>query len=324
MAQFVSGVSAPGIVGLDSAGRGGAGGGWLPAGVDEMMRRWLLKVLTAALVTGVVTAGWFWPVPGNFVYYLSWRLTTRAPVATGNINFNGAQIHYVTYGAGKPVLLLHGGLSNRLSWFSQVPWLVKAGRKVILVDTRGHGESTLGHTGLSYHLFAQDVIQVLDKLDIAQTDIIGWSDGGIIALLLGRDTPQRVGKIVAISANFDPSGLTSDAGAGLQVEAAAPSGGVWQWLQGWWSGAGEHYPTLASKIRHLWRTEPRFTQADLQAIHAPVLVIVGERDMITLEHSAQLAQWLADGELAVIKGAGHSAPVTHAAAVDGLVVAFLQ
>jgi pimeloyl-ACP methyl ester carboxylesterase len=224
-----------------------------------MMRRWLLKGMWAVLVAGLAAGVWFWPVPGNFVYYLGWRLTTHALVEKGNISFNGAHIHYVAYGEGKPVLLLHGGLSNRLSWFSQVPWLVDAGRKVVLVDTRGHGESTLGHTGLSYHLFAQDVVQVLDQLGIGQTDIIGWSDGGIIALLLGRDWPQRVGKIVAISANFDPSGLTPDAGATLQARDAEGSGGVWQWLKGWWSGAGEHYAALASKIHHLWRTEPRFT-----------------------------------------------------------------
>ena len=256
----------------------------------------------------------------QLAHYLSWRLTSAALVEKGKIHFHGAHIHYVAYGKGKPVLLLHGGLSNRLSWFSQLPWLVESGRQVVLVDTRGHGESTLGHKALTYQLFAQDVVQVLDQLNIPQTDIIGWSDGGIIALLLGRDCPQRVGKVVAISANFDPSGLVPQAEASL----TSRSSGVWRWLKRWWSGAGEQYPQLEDNILQLWRTGPRLGAADLRAIRAPVLVVVGERDMITLEHSAELAQQLGDGRLAVIPGAGHAAPVTHAAAVDSLVAGFLM
>ncbi|EIJ36924.1 alpha/beta fold hydrolase [Thiothrix nivea] len=285
-----------------------------------MIWRGLLGGLAIALIAA---DAWLWPVPANFLHYLGWRLTSSVAVEAGNISLHGARIHYVAYGEGKSVLLLHGGLSNRLSWFSQVPWLVESGRKVVLVDTRGHGESTLGHGELNYHQFAKDAIEVLDRLHIPQTDIIGWSDGGITALLLGRDWPQQVGKIVAISANFDPSGLTAEANTDLQAEDAQPAGGVWQWLKGWWSGAGEHYPTLASKIRHLWRTEPRLSRADLQAIRAPVLVMVGERDVITLEHSTQLANGLADGRLVVVAGAGHAAPVTHADEVDWLVAAFL-
>lgn len=104
----------------------------------------------------------------------------------------------------------------------------------MLVDTRGHGESTLGHAKLSYGLFAQDAIQVLDQLGIEQTDIIGWSDGGIIALVLGRDWSQRVGKIIAISANFDLSGLTQEANAAWQAKDAGPLSRMWIWLRGWW------------------------------------------------------------------------------------------
>ena len=99
---------------------------------------------------------------------------------------------------------------------------------------------------------------------------------------------------------------------------------AWRWLKRWWSGAGEQYPQLEDNILQLWRTGPRLGAADLRAIRAPVLVVVGERDMITLEHSAELAQQLGDGRLAVIPGAGHAAPVTHAAAVDSLVAGFLM
>ncbi|OQX14116.1 MAG: alpha/beta hydrolase [Thiothrix lacustris] len=244
----------------------------------------------------------YWQVVRRFGRYLWWQLTADALVEEENIHWHGARIHYVAYGEGKPLLLLHGGLSNRLSWFAQVPVLVAAGRRVVLVDTRGHGKSTLGDTGLSYELFAQDVVQVLEQLHIAQADIVGWSDGGIIALLLGRDVPQRVGKIVAVSANFDASGLTPESLTELQPETRQP---------------------LKRQIHRLWHHGPRLRQADLQAVIAPVLVVVGQRDVITVEHSAQLAQWLGNGRLVVLEGAGHSAPVTHAGEVEALVLAFL-
>ncbi len=77
----------------------------------------------------------------------------------------------------------------------------------MLIDTRGHGDSTPGNAKLSYPVFAADTLLVLDRLGIQRTDIVGWSDGGIIDLLLGIEAPQRVRRIVAISANFEPSGL---------------------------------------------------------------------------------------------------------------------
>ncbi len=289
-----------------------------------MMRHWLAAGVLGMVFAGTAAGVWFHPAPGNFLHYLGWRLTSGVQVDKGEINSNGARIHFVAYGRGKAVLLLHGGLSNRLSWFSQIPWLVQAGRQVVLVDTRGHGESTLGQVKLSYRLFAQDVIQVLDQLGIGKTEIIGWSDGGIIALLLGRDWPKRVGKIIAISANFDPSGLKPEANTALQAKDTGHLRRVWVWLQGWWSGAGENFAELEARIWRLWRTAPHLGQEDLQTIRAPVLVIVGEKDVITLEHSTQLAQWLGNGRLVVIPGAGHSTPVTDAQEVDGLVADFLE
>lgn len=258
-----------------------------------------------------------WLILKNFAYYLAWKTTASTPRRSGEIHLHGARIFYVVYGTGAPVLLLHGGLSNRLSWFSQIPFLIKAGRQVILVDTRGHGQSTLGGKPLSYSLFADDVLQVLDHLNIRQTDIVGWSDGGIIALILAHQQPQRVRKIVAISANFHPSGLAEDA-----TETMSASG-LRQWLKKCWSGAGKEWSELEAGITQLWVTEPRFEHADLQGILAPTLVVVGEQDKITQEHSAELANTLARGSLVVIAGAGHAAPITDAQRVNTLLQDFL-
>jgi pimeloyl-ACP methyl ester carboxylesterase len=266
---------------------------------------------------------WLRPMPVNSLSYLIWKFSTTTQTETGSIDYRGAHIHYVSYGHGDPVLLLHGGLSNKLSWFSQIPWLVTSGRQVVLVDTRGHGDSTPGNSKLSYQIFAEDTLQVLDRLGIQRTDIVGWSDGGIIALLLGREAPQRVGRIVAISANFQPSGLIPEANRAENESHNSSLKKVTDWLRSWWSGAGERHPALEVEIKELWRTAPQLDHSDLQAITAPTLVIVGENDIIDLSHSSELAQMLANGKLEIVPDAGHAAPVTHARQINQLIASFL-
>ncbi|WP_231886473.1 alpha/beta fold hydrolase [Methylomonas methanica] len=271
-------------------------------------------------------AVWIWlsPMSGNFLNYLIWKATTSTQTVSGDIENHGAHIRYVAYGQGEPILLLHGGLSNKLSWFSQIPWLVESGRRVILIDTRGHGESTPGHSALSYQVFAEDTSLVLDRLAIQRTDIVGWSDGGIIALILGLESPQRVGKIIAISANFHPSGVIQ-AADNTQVDAISPPRHkIIDWLRGWWSGAGENHPALEAEIKALWRVAPQLKHTDLHAITAPTLVIAGENDIIDLPHSGELAQMLASAKIEIILGAGHAAPVTHARQINHLIASFLD
>jgi pimeloyl-ACP methyl ester carboxylesterase len=263
------------------------------------------------------------PMSVNALNYLVWKASSPTRVETGHIDYQGAKIHYVSYGQGDPVLLLHGGLSNKLSWFSQIPWLVSSGRRVILIDTRGHGYSTHGHSKLSYQIFAEDTLQVLDRLGIQRTDVVGWSDGGIIALLLGLEAPQRMGKIVAISANFHPSGVILEADNSQLLSNTGLLKSMTDWFRGLWSGAGEQHPSLEAEIKELWLTEPQLEHSDLHAISAPTLVVVGENDIIELSHSNELAQLLAHGNIEVIAGAGHAAPVTHAEQVNQLIASFL-
>ena len=282
----------------------------------------LFHISWASLLLIVVSVFvWLRPMSVNALNYLIWKYSTTAQTETGNIVYQGAHIHYVSYGHGDPVLLLHGGLSNKLSWFSQIPWLVAAGRRVVLIDTRGHGDSTPGNSKLSYRIFADDTLLVLDRLGIQRTDIVGWSDGGIIALLLGLEAPQRVGRIVAISANFQPSGLIPE--ANRAQEQLSPNK-ITDRLRGWWSGAGERHPVLEAEIKELWRTAPQLGHSDLKAITAPTLVITGENDIIDLRHSSELAQMLANGKIEIIPDAGHAAPVTHAQQINQSIASFLN
>ncbi len=276
-------------------------------------------ILAAFLATAIlIGGGQFIPISKNFVYYLWWRTTVSGIAQKGSIRVEGADIYYRYYGNGSPVLLLHGGLSHRLSWFSQVPWLVESGRKVILIDSRGHGDSGLGDNALSYRLLAADAVHVLDQLGIQQTDVIGWSDGANTALLLARYWPQRVGKIVAISGNFDPSGIKSEA----HDDNIVHSSGLSYWLKRWWTGAGEQFFELEDKIKHLWQNDPKLKADDLRGITTPIMVIIGEHDLIKLAHAHEMTALLPCSRLEIIPGGGHTTVVTHASQINQLISNF--
>jgi pimeloyl-ACP methyl ester carboxylesterase len=264
------------------------------------------------------------PVSVNFIHFWLWKATTPLPVQSGYYDYRGASLHYTVYGQGEPVLLLHGGLSQQLCWFSQIPWLVQSGRRVVLLDTRGHGDSSHGESVLSYESFAEDALQVLDHLAIVRTDIIGWSDGGITALVLGLQAPERVGRIVAISANFDPSGVLNEVDNSQTASPNVIADTLSEQFQRWWSGAGANYAELNAELNALWLTQPQLKPADLQAIHAPTLVITGENDIIDLPHSGALAQMLAHGRIEIVLGAGHTALFTHSEQINVLIADFLN
>lgn len=279
----------------------------------------MIKYFCLALI-GIVAIGLFYRVAisVNVARYLIWRLTSTATIVKGQVRNANAAIHYISYGSGPAVFLLHGGLSNRLSWFSQIPELVDAGWRVILPDTRGHGDSDLGGDELSYRLMAADVVRILDRLSIHRTDVVGWSDGGNTALLLARYWPERVRRMVVISANFNPQGLRPE----VQKENTGPSRGIDRWWKRWWTGAGDRLHQLEARVKRMWRTRPNLQPADLADIAAPTLVIVGDADFVSTAHARLMAKWLANGSLAVIAG-GHFTPVTQARRVNEWIARFL-
>ena len=125
------------------------------------------------------------------------------PLATeGYVDHDGARIWYGTAGEGEPVMLLHGGMESSLSWGNQVPALIKTNHEVILIDSRGHGRSTLGPYPLSYERMQSDVLAVMDALHLKKASFVGWSDGANISLIMAMKNPERVNGVYAFGANM--------------------------------------------------------------------------------------------------------------------------
>jgi len=262
---------------------------------------------------------YFLPISTNFVRYLWWRLTTATSIVSGKVISNGTDIHYSVYGQGSPILMLHGGLSNKLSWFSQIPVLTASGYQLILLDARGHGLSALGNHTFSYRLLADDAMAVLDQLRVAQVDVIGWSDGANTALILAGISPGRIRKIVAISGNYSPQGLTDEA----QQDNFRKTSGVSYWLYRWWTGAGEKFEKLEDRLKKMWSSGPEISDRDLKDIRIPVLIIVGDHDLVTVDHASEMAQLLPESTLHVVPGGGHATLITQGDEINELILGFL-
>src|SRR5712671_5838684 len=127
---------------------------------------------------------------------------TRSDVAA----INRTKIFFAQFGAGEPVLLLHGGMGSSDHWGHQIPELARH-FSVIVMDTRGHGRSPVTSAAFGYRLFAEDVVALLGHLGIARASLVGWSDGAVTGLQLAMTRPERVAKLFAFGANSTLDGL---------------------------------------------------------------------------------------------------------------------
>lgn len=219
--------------------------------------------------------------------------------ASGRVKLKDATLYYETYGAGEPLLLLHGNSQSIYAFNFQIPTLAKK-YKIIAVDTRGQGKSTDETTGaLSYDLFADDMKQLLDSLHIKKTNILGWSDGGNTGLIMAAKYPAYVKKLATMGANLFPT------------NEALPDTVLNQVKQG--IAAFQKRSDAKSKMEvrlfTMLLNEPHLTFDDMKKVKAPVLIMAGEHDLIIEKHTRAIAAAIPKSTLVIFKGATHYAQV---------------
>ena len=270
------------------------------------MRTTVLLTLLATGAIAVICLSFARPYLPDLWRFAWWRVLSP-PALTGEVNSGDASIHYRVSGQGEPLLLLHGGLSSSLDWYAQLPELSRH-FKVVSIDSRGHGQSTLGHQTYGYSLLADDVIAVMDELRIADADIAGWSDGGNIAQLLARNQPKRDRRVMAISANAHPDGLTRQASELIQGIDPEKPPLLMQALYFFQSPHPSRLVRLRREVLSMWQRGPHFSCEDLNSISAPVALMIGENDDIARGHAEQMLACLQHGSLDVLSSVGHSVP----------------
>jgi pimeloyl-ACP methyl ester carboxylesterase len=268
--------------------------------------------LAAGLAASIVM---FAPSFTGLLVFTAWRAVSSEAHGGQYANINGVRLWYETYGNGQPVLVLHGGNGSLEDMREQIRALA-ATRFVVAVDSRGHGRSTDSTAPLSYALMADDMLKLLDQLNIRQTDLVGWSDGGIIGLELAMHHPERIRRLITIGANYDVDGLREKP---VLTAAIPPAPGFYARH----APDPAHWPVLYRKVVTMWATQPHFSIADLGQIKAPVLVMAGEFDLIKRTHTDQLAHAIPGAEEAIIQGGTHDMVWRKPGPVDARILAFL-
>ncbi|TDC86194.1 alpha/beta fold hydrolase [Micromonospora sp. KC606] len=220
-------------------------------------------------------------------------------------------------GAGDPVVLLHGGLTDSRCFTANLDGLADTFR-VYLPDRRGHGRTPDAPGPITIELMAQDTIAFLEQVVGGPARLVGYSAGGTVALQVAMRRPDLVERLVLISAAYDLDGLIFKPSAGGEMPAeivdayaeVSPDG-------------RDHFPVVVDKIVHAVATEPGPDPADLRAVTARTLVLAGDDDLVTLDHTVALYRALPTAELAVLPNASHLLLMEHADAVRDMVLNFL-
>ncbi len=225
----------------------------------------------------------------------------------GSVEHDGARIWYTSHGAGKPVILLHGGFGNGGNWGYQVPALLAAGYRVVLVDSRGHGRSTRDTRPLTYERMAADVVAVMDALMLETAALTGWSDGAIVALIMAMKAPARVAGVFFFGGNMDLSGVKQIAGHNPLLERIFGRH-VADYAR--LSPTPDGFDEFAAAVSLMMKTQPDYSRQDLAAVGMPVAIVHAEFDeFITREHSRYLAAGIPGAKLIELRGMSHFAPL---------------
>ena len=199
--------------------------------------------------------------------------------------------HYIEKGEGFPLILLHGN-GEDCSYFEHQIEPFAQHFRVIAIDTRGHGQTPRGNAPFTIRQFAEDLLAFMNQHGIAKAHILGFSDGGNIAMVFALAHPERVEKLILNGANLDASGVKRKIQIPIEI--------------------GYRIPRLFAKrsakanrnaeMLGLMVNDPNVTPDELSQIQSPTLVLAGNNDMIKDAHTRLIAKSIPNAELSIIPG----------------------
>ncbi|MBQ6595720.1 MAG: alpha/beta hydrolase [Clostridia bacterium] len=198
---------------------------------------------------------------------------------------------YLEKGRGEEMILLHGNGENCEYFRGQIDVFAERFH-VYAPDTRGHGKTPQGDRPFTIRQFAEDLLGFMDAHGIAQAHLLGFSDGGNIALIFAMRHPERVGRLVLNGANLDPSGVKRSVQLPIEIGYR---------IAKLFSGRSDAARRNAEMLG-LMVNDPNIAPEELAAIRAKTLVIAGTRDMIRASHTRLIAESIPDSRLVFIEG----------------------
>jgi len=234
------------------------------------------------------------------------------------VDAGGVHTWYDEHGTGRPLVLLHGGFSDASEFGANIPALAERFR-VLTPERRGHGHTPDITGPISYDLMAADTAVFLDTLGIAQAHLVGHSDGANVALLIALTRPDLADRLVLISGNFHYDGLVT----GLDLDELAANPYLADAYAAVSPDGRDHFPVVAAKIARMVSAEPALGTGDLARVAARTLVMAGDDDAVSAEHTLALYRGIPDSELAIIPGTSHALIVEKPGLCNQIILDFL-
>ncbi|MBJ7290782.1 alpha/beta hydrolase [Williamsia sp.] len=239
---------------------------------------------------------------------------------------DGHPIWHFVDGDGAPVVLLHGAFAGASSWGAQIPALLAAGWKVYAPERRGHGHSPDTPEVFSYSEMAAETIGYLDATFGSGVRLVGWSDGAVVALLVALRRPDLVDRMVLLGQYYNSSGRVAGPDTIVNSFVGGDSSEAIGFLRAEYDSVSpdgpEHFAEIYRKTVAMIAVEPEIDLATLTGIDVPTLVVQGDRDEVTVEHSLAVVDALANARLAVLPGT-HILPLESPDVFNPVLLSFL-
>lgn len=203
------------------------------------------------------------------------------------IKVNNVSLFYEKSGEGTPVVMLHGNGENHHIFDAIVPKLAEK-HTVYTLDSRCHGESEKTER-LTYKDMADDVVGFIKALALVDVTLYGFSDGGIVAIIVAFQHPQMIGKLVASGANLNPGGLSAYFKIPIKIS----------------------YFFTKSEATKMMLTQPDITKEELRKIDVPTIITAGQFDVVKRKHTEEIAQNIKNARLVVLKKENHASYVVN-------------
>ncbi len=230
-----------------------------------------------------------------------------------------------TQGRGRPLLLLHAGLSTIQTSFEKLRPLLAKRWMTIALEQQGHGHTGDIERPLAYEQMVEDTAALLRQKGIAKADVFGWSDGGIVALGLAARHSDLVRKVAIIGSGYNIDAWKQD--FKLSQAILQPDNDHILPFRNAYKNAApnpENWTLLVEKIKVMWAGFNGWSDTEMQTLRAPLMVMLGDEDIIRPEHAMELFRKVPRGRLAILPGSDHSAPVTRAKWVNAMLVDFFD
>jgi pimeloyl-ACP methyl ester carboxylesterase len=239
-------------------------------------------------------------------------------MVSGYLPVNGLEMYYEIHGEGRPLVLLHGAFSAIGTSFGMLlPELART-RQVVGLEMQAHGRTADIDRPLSLESMADDVAAAIEQLGIDRADLLGYSMGGTVALRVAIRHPERVRKLILMSAGYTLEGVHPGLMEGLgEMQPEMMHGSPWH----------DEYMTIAPRPEDFNRLFAKKTEMDrrttdlpaeaLRAIEAPTLIIMGDSDLLRPEHAVEMFRLFGGGvfgdmppglpasQLAILPGTSH-------------------